>query len=654
MMEHARASDEKGPHADAQRSLLGRRGVRMRSLQRRLLVIGCLLGSGLGCESEDPAGAEVSTTPAITGMQSQGSPTVAGPSAGTSGPGAAAGASSSAGDASVATSAGPAGCKSFEGSYAAIQKVIFEGRGCTTAACHGEAKVGGLDLRAEASWEQLVDAKSSNSALVRVQPGTATDSFLFKKLEAATRPGSVTIGGSPMPVGTAALSESELEAVRIWILRGAPKTGSVADPSTGKDVGSLLDACLPPVKPVKAKPLEAPAAEEGIQFLMPPYVLKAGTEVEQCTPFAYDMTDKVPAKFKDDKRNVIFVNGTQVRQDPQSHHLVLWNPAKDLSSVTANEAGWTCRGGPKADKSCNPTLGSKDCDGGVCAGPTSPGTLCGIDTQALANPKEGLDGLLAGIQAGIGILSQGGLPDQVANTQSPQEYLPPLPGVYAEIPLRGILWFNTHAFNLTDEDTVLDARVNYLYAKELKRQMVPTNVVDANHIGTGQPPFTKKQYCAKAVVPQGNSIPMMTGHTHRHGERFWVNDASGKMIYENFNYSDPVYQHYEPWLEFPQADEKSRTLAYCTIYNNGVAKDGSPDVAMVTRKSRMPPQVTCTPVACVKGKVAAACKVDSDCDSAPGAKDGSCDACPIMGGPTTENEMFVMMPWYVLPAGTKK
>ncbi|MFM2421144.1 MAG: hypothetical protein RL385_5867, partial [Pseudomonadota bacterium] len=22
--------------------------------------------------------------------------------------------------------------------------------------------------------------------------------------------------------------------------------------------------------------------------------------------------------------------------------------------------------------------------------------------------------------------------------------------------------------------------------------------------------------------------------------------------------------------------------------------------------------------------------------------------------PTTENEMFVMMPWYVLPAGTKK
>jgi hypothetical protein len=140
--------------------------------------------------------------------------------------------------------------------------------------------------------------------------------------------------------------------------------------------------------------------------------------------------------------------------------------------------------------------------------------------------------------------------------------------------------------------------------------------------------------------------PKLNGRVHDY--------CAEREALENFSYSDPVYQHYEPWLEFTQADEKSRTLEYCTIYNNGVAKDGSPDVAMVTRKSHMPPQVTCTPVACVKGKVAAACKTDSDCDSAPGAKDGACDACPITGGPTTENEMFVMMPWYVLPAGTKK
>jgi hypothetical protein len=81
-----------------------------------------------------------------------------------------------------------------------------------------------------------------------------------------------------------------------------------------------------------------------------------------------------------------------------------------------------------------------------------------------------------------------------------------------------------------------------------------------------------------------------------------------------------------------------------------VKKDGSPDVKMVTRKSRMPPPTaTCTPVACTAGKIGAQCATNSDCDSAVGAKDGECDACPITTGLTTENEMFVLMPWYVLP-----
>ncbi len=31
---------------------------------------------------------------------------------------------------------------------------------------------------------------------------------------------------------------------------------------------------------------------------------------------------------------------------------------------------------------------------------------------------------------------------------------------------------------------------------------------------------------------------------------------------------------------------------------------------------------------------------DAACDSSPGAGDGFCDACQIMGGVTTENEMF--------------
>ena len=41
---------------------------------------------------------------------------------------------------------------------------------------------------------------------------------------------------------------------------------------------------------------------------------------------------------------------------------------------------------------------------------------------------------------------------------------------------------------------------------------------------------------------------------------------------------------------------------------------------------------------------------DRQCDSAPGANDGVCDACPLRGGVTTEDEMFILLgAFYVVP-----
>jgi hypothetical protein len=80
--------------------------------------------------------------------------------------------------------------------------------------------------------------------------------------------------------------------------------------------------------------------------------------------------------------------------------------------------------------------------------------------------------------------------------------------------------------------------------------------------------------------------------------------------------------------------------------------DGTADLRLVTRLSTMPDRTTCKPVACVAGKVEAACNGASDgasCDSSPGAGDGVCDACPITAGVTTENEMFVLIGGYALP-----
>ena len=39
---------------------------------------------------------------------------------------------------------------------------------------------------------------------------------------------------------------------------------------------------------------------------------------------------------------------------------------------------------------------------------------------------------------------------------------------------------------------------------------------------------------------------------------------------------------------------------------------------------------------------------DSVCDSSPGAGDGDCDACPVLGGVTTEDEMFIQTGAYYL------
>lgn len=558
----------------------------------------------------------------------------------------------------------PARCeKTFGSSFAAIQALIFERRGCTASACHGQAKLGGLDLRAEVSWENLVDVASTASRNLRIHPGATAESYLYQKLLAATRPGSVQIAGSPMPVGTPALTERELQAVALWIQKGAPKDGNVGDGKTGVDVGQLLDACLPPTKPVKIKPLEPPPPGDGVQFLLPRYALKANSELELCTPFAYDFSSQVPAAYKDEQRGVMYVSSSSLRQDPQSHHLVIWNPKLSLSSLTP-DTSWTCNGGPSAGGSCNPQRGSAECGaGGVCVGKTVPGTFCnqrelpgGIDLGALSDPQKRAEllkdpavvkALQDALTSGAGAMV--GTPEMLANSNSAQEIVPAADGVYWEIPIRGVMWFNSHSFNLDDEDTVIESRLNYTFAK--KREHELRQVTDSRFvfIASGQPPFTRKTYCAKYTAEQGQKLAYMISHTHRRGEHFWVNDPSGKMIYESFTYSEPVRKQFEPPLAYDSPDPAARTIEYCATYSNGLTKDDKPDLKLVTRASKMPGRAGCNPVACVAGKVTAACKTDRDCDSAPGANDGDCDACAITAGATTEDEMFSLTQWFVLP-----
>jgi hypothetical protein len=126
-------------------------------------------------------------------------------------------------------------------SFAAIRSEIFNDKGCTAGGCHGGGSArGGLDLRNSVAYDNIVGVKATGSSLQLVEPGSARNSYLYRKVAAKTNPGSFSISGSPMPVGGGALSKRELAALALWIDTGAPRTGRADEL---RQVEQLLGLC---------------------------------------------------------------------------------------------------------------------------------------------------------------------------------------------------------------------------------------------------------------------------------------------------------------------------------------------------------------------------------------------------------------------------
>jgi hypothetical protein len=517
----------------------------------------------------------------------------------------------------------PACATEYSSTFEGIQDVIFEKHGCTDNLCHGSAAQGGLNLARDVAYDNIFQHPATGSTLNLIEPGDEERSYLWLKLAANTKPEKYAddITGAPMPNSLAPISEDELELLRLWIYAGAPRDSVV--------IGSekLLNACLPDPEPISITPLEPPAVNEGFQFVMPPWPLPAHDEFEGCFATYYDVSAQVPAEFLSQNGGFFVWKGFEVRQDPQSHHLLMYYSPLNLEpggiDVHHPSFGqWTCNGGPKDGEVCEP----KDltfCGEGVCASELVPSFACVGYGPPSRRPSE--------IFAGA--------PQAQTNFLFAE-------GVYQQLPVRGVIYWNAHAFNLTDSDHTMNGRVNFYYAPNRTYQAV--RVSNFSAIFTPRnPPFTKQEYCNNHVFPIGSRVFLLFAHTHSHGERYWITDPDGNQIYESLDYSDPTQQRYDPPLAFDDPDPARRTVRYCAIFNNGVRPDGSPDVERVTRASRVPESAqqfigACTPVACVEGKVAAPCTTNADCDSTPGAADGFCDACNITGGESTQNEMFVL------------
>jgi len=391
--------------------------------------------------------------------------------------------------------------KTFDSTYDLIQEAIFENKGCTADACHGSAGEGDLHLTADVSYESLVSQPvttvigSPIPGLRRVVPGQKDQSLLFLNLAAATLPDQWQAPLRPMPLGLAPLSIDELEAVRLWIAQGAPRTGTV--PGTG----DLLDACLPPAKPIEIEPLAPPEPGRGVQVRMPRWELPGNTEDEVCFASYYDVTDQVPEQYRGPNGDTFRFNFRQIRQDPLSHHLIVDHYIGDLSPDSSVWGAYTCQGGDKHGESCEPT------ELGFCG----PEALCST-TAKTAVVCNGFG------PADLSLTSRGFAGTQQASSQ---EVYPP--GVFGELPLKGLLIWNSHAFNLTDEAGKIEAWLNFEFAEPEDQETVVRGIFDIQGIfSMNVPPFQARELCYHHEFPENTRLFELNSHNHQRGVRFRV------------------------------------------------------------------------------------------------------------------------------------
>ena len=113
---------------------------------------------------------------------------------------------------------GMAGGGAIQPTLASIQTLVFTPR---CASCHFPAGPGPMSLDTEdASYQNLVSvATACPPGGARVAPGDPSSSYLVQKIE-----GQVGVCGDRMPPPPQSLlTTEEIDAIRLWIMDGAPR-----------------------------------------------------------------------------------------------------------------------------------------------------------------------------------------------------------------------------------------------------------------------------------------------------------------------------------------------------------------------------------------------------------------------------------------------
>lgn len=557
----------------------------------------------------------------------------------------------------------------FSTTYEGIQELIFDSPvyGCTNDLCHGAGAEGGLDLRAGTSYAALVNVASQIApATKRVFPGDQDLSLLWTKLAEKTL-GTVDAPGTSMPANGSTLTEEHLEALRLWIRGGAPETGVVSG------TAELLGSCLPPATPLDIPQPPVPDPSVGTQFPMPGYDLLANSEIEGCVATYYDVSATVPAGMIVDcplhpdqvnhpgeylfegtngdgplANKCFSYSGNDLFQDAQSHHSIvhIYQGAYDWND--GGWGSWRCYGGPTPDAVCDPSTADPCGAGGVCGSKFHPGVAC-LDTAGPDGDWGSPDFITADAP-------------QFSGSQESTATFDYPTGVYGLLPLKGLIVWNSHAFNLTTQDTEMEAWINITYTDQ--RTWPAVGLFNDNWIFTQNvPPFEQREYCATHTFPEGTRLFQLSSHTHKRGIRWRyyappqtpcaspATCSPGNISdllegYESYDYSDALNLQPDPPIHYTGSTE-NRTIKFCALYDNGSPE--RPDLLKTQSGSPIPTgnlivggPCSDSEVRCVGGanKGMLCNGNDANC---PGSV---CDACPLKGGVTTEDEMFIAIGTY--------
>ncbi len=406
---------------------------------------------------------------------------------------------------------------SFPSTFAAIQTVIFQNRHCTDAGCHDASAQGGLNLLPDVAYDNLVNqpvqtvtTNSPEGPWLRVFPGQRDRSLLFQNVAALTEPNLYTAPLRPMPQGGwPALSANELEALRLWIENGASRDATVAG------TADLLDACLPPAEPIKIDPLPPPDPSQGVQIHMPQWIVKAKSEHEVCYASYYDISNQVPPEYLNDDGTMVKMafNKTEIRQDPLSHHLIV-NLYNGTTPITDPAWGtFKCRGGATDGQPCDPTVANACGDGSGCS--NDPIYSVGCFGLGVHIPKD----------AAVGVAASG-----FTGTQKAATTITYAPGVYNEMPVKGIFIWDSHAFNTTTEDGKLEAWLNFYFAPKDQQQFPLKGIFLTTNKPSGQgfevlfkpdvPAFQAEEVCNIFRAPPNANVFELSSHMHHRGVKW--------------------------------------------------------------------------------------------------------------------------------------